>query len=161
MLRNRLGAYSVYLTYSAAFALFSSVVWTVNLVYQVDRVGLSPFQIVLIGTALELSYFLFEVPTGIVADVYSRRLSVIAGTVMVGAGFVVMGAVPAFGTMLISQIICGIGFTFLSGAQEAWIADEIGEERARPAFLRGSQAATVGTLAGIPIAIGLDRKSVV
>ncbi|HEX5166877.1 MAG TPA: MFS transporter [Thermomicrobiales bacterium] len=154
-MHQRLGAYAVYLIYSAAFALFASVTWTVNLVYQVDRVGLSPFQIVLIGTALELSYFLFEVPTGIVADVYSRRLSVIIGTFMLGAGFVLMGAVPEFGVMLLSQVICGIGYTLLSGAQEAWIADEIGEERARPAFLRGSQAATVGTITGIPIAIGL------
>ena len=155
MLRNRLGAYAVYLIYSAGFALFGSVVWTVNLVYQVERVGLNPFQIVLIGTALELSYFLFEVPTGIVADVYSRRLSVIIGTFMLGAGFIVMGAVPEFWVLLLSQVICGIGFTFLSGAQEAWIADEIGEERAGHAFVRGSQAATLGTIAGIPIAIGL------
>lgn len=155
VLRHRLGAYSVYLIYSAALALFSSIVWSVNLVYQVDRVGLNPFQIVLIGTALELSYFLFEVPTGIVADIYSRRMSVIIGTFMLGAGFIVMGAVPDFWVMLVSQVICGIGFTFLSGAQEAWIADEIGEQRAGPAFLRGSQAATVGSLIGIPIAIGL------
>jgi len=155
VLRQHLGAYSVYLIYSAAFALFSSVVWTVNLVYQVERVGLSPFQIVLIGTALELSYFLFEVPTGIVADVYSRRLSVIIGTFMLGAGFVVMGAVPNFWVMLLSQVICGIGFTFLSGALEAWIADEIGEHRAMNAFVRGSQVARIGSLAGIPIAIGL------
>lgn len=155
MARHRLGAYSVYLINSAALALFSSVVWTVNLVYQVDRVGLSPFQIVLIGTALELSYFLFEVPTGIVADVYSRRLSVIIGTFMLGAGFIVMGAAPDFWVMLLSQVICGVGFTFLSGAQEAWIADEIGEERAGAAFVRGSQAATAGAIAGIPIAIAL------
>lgn len=155
MLRNRLGAYAVFLIYSAGFALFSSVVWTVNLVYQVERVGLSPFQIVLIGTALELSYFLFEVPTGIVADVYSRRLSVITGTFMLGAGFIVMGAVPEFWVMLLSQVICGIGFTFLSGAQEAWIADEIGEERAGAAYIRGSQVARVGSIAGIPIAVAL------
>lgn len=155
MLRNRLGAYAVYLIYSAGFALFASVVWTVNLVYQVERVGLSPFQIVLIGTALELSYFLFEVPTGIVADVYSRRLSVIIGTVLLGAGFVVMGAVPVFWVLLLSQVICGIGYTFLSGAQEAWIADEIGEERAGQAFVRASQVGRVGSIAGIPIAIGL------
>ncbi len=155
MLRDRLGAYAVYLIYSAAFALFGSVVWTVNLVYQVEQVGLSPIQIVLVGTALELSYFLFEVPTGIVADVYSRRLSVIVGTFMLGAGFVVMGAVPEFWVLLLSQVICGIGFTFLSGAQEAWIADEIGEERAGHAYVRGAQVGTIGALVGIPIAIGL------
>lgn len=155
MLRNRFGAYAVYLIYSAGFALFNSVVWTVNLVYQVERVGLSPFQIVMVGTALELSYFLFEVPTGIVADVYSRRLSVIIGTFLLGGGFIVMGAVPEFWVLLLSQVICGIGFTFLSGAQEAWIADEIGEERAGQAYLRGSQVGRAGSIAGIPIAIGL------
>ncbi|MGH9174684.1 MAG: MFS transporter, partial [Vicinamibacterales bacterium] len=154
-MRNRLGAYAVYLINSAGFALFASVVWTVNLVYQVERVGLSPLQIVLIGTALELSYFLFEVPTGIVADVYSRRLSVIIGTFLLGAGFIVMGAVPEFWVLLLSQVICGIGFTFLSGAEEAWIADEIGEERAGHAYVRGSQVGRVGSLAGIPIAIAL------
>ena len=155
MLRHRLGAYAVYLILNGLLDLFNSVAWTVNLVYQVDRVGLSPFQIVLIGTALELSYFLFEVPTGIVADVYSRRLSVIIGYFLLGAGFVVMGAVPDFWVMLLSQVICGIGFTFISGAQEAWIADEIGEERAGRAYLRGAQAGTIGSLIGIPIAIGL------
>lgn len=155
MLRHRFGAYAVYLIYSAAFALFGSVVWTVNLVYQVEQVGLSPIQIVLVGTALELSYFLFEIPTGIVADVYSRRLSVIIGTFMLGGGFVVMGAVPEFWVLMLSQVICGIGFTFLSGAQEAWIADEIGEERAGQAYVRGAQVGTVGALVGIPIAIAL------
>ena len=155
MLRDRLGAYALYLIHIASFELFASVVWTVNLVYQVERVGLSPFQIVLVGTALELSYFLFEVPTGIVADVYSRRLSVIIGIFLLGSGFIVMGAVPEFWVLLLSQVICGIGFTFLSGAEEAWIADEIGEERAGHAYVRGAQVGRVGSLVGIPIAIVL------
>ena len=154
-MRDRVQAHPLYLIYSATLALFLSVIWTLNLVYQVETVGLSPFQIVLIGTVLELSYFLMEVPTGIVADLYSRRLSVIVGTLILGAGFVLMGAVPSFAVLLLSQVICGIGYTFLSGALEAWIADEIGEAAANNAFIRGSQAETLGTIIGIPIAIGL------
>jgi DHA3 family tetracycline resistance protein-like MFS transporter len=157
VLQHRLDAYRVYLILSAATALSLSIIWTLNLVYQVEEVGLSPLQIVLVGTVLELSYFLLEVPTGIVADVYSRRLSVIIGTVILGAGFIVMGAVPAFWVLLVSQIICGIGYTFISGATEAWIADEIGEENAGRAFLRGAQAETAGTIAGIPLAVVLGN----
>ena len=46
------------------FAAFS----TVNLVYQATVVGLNPFQLVLVGAVLESTTFIFEVPTGIVAD---------------------------------------------------------------------------------------------
>ena len=56
-------------------------------------VGLSPLQMVLVGTILEISAFVFEIPTGIVADLYSRRVSVIIGFALVGIGFSVQ-AVP-------------------------------------------------------------------
>lgn len=155
MLRDRFGALRVYLIYSGSLALFMSLAWTVNLVYQVETVGLNPLQIVLIGTALELTYFLFEVPTGVVADMYSRRLSVIIGTFLLGAGFVIMGSVPSFEVLLLSQVVCGIGYTFLSGAEEAWIADEVGEERAGGVFVRGAQASQIGGLIGIVLAVVL------
>ena len=57
-------------------SLLFTVIVTVNLVYQATVVGLSPLQMILVGTVLETVSFLFEVPTGIVADVYSRKLSV-------------------------------------------------------------------------------------
>lgn len=155
MLRDRLGALRVYLIYSGALSLFLALAWTVNLVYQVQTVGLNPLQIVLVGTALELTAFLFEVPTGIVADTYSRRLSVIIGTFLLGAGFVIMGSVPIFEVLLLSQVVCGIGYTFLSGAEEAWIADEVGEERAGAVFVRGAQARQVGSLIGVAAAVAL------
>ena len=46
-----------------------SMISTASMVYQIHRVGLNPLQLVLVGTTLELSVFLFEVPTGVVADV--------------------------------------------------------------------------------------------
>jgi len=130
-------------------ALFFAAIVTVNLVYQATVVGLNPLQLVLAGTLLELTSFLFEIPTGIVADLYSRKLSVIIGVILVGIGFMVEGLNPTFAAVLAAQIIWGIGYTFISGAREAWIADEIGEKYAGQAFMKGQLAAQAGTFAGI------------
>ncbi len=143
---HKADAYRLYLWMSAASSFFFTLVFSVNMVYQVQTIGLSPLQLVLVGTTLETSIFLFEIPTGIVADVYSRRLSIIIGFVLVGLGFVVEGSIPAFGAVLVSQVLWGIGYTFTSGAQEAWITDEIGEERIGRVFMRASQ---IGSLLGI------------
>lgn len=126
---RRLSSYAVYLILSGATAFFFAVFGTLSLVYRFQTAGLSPFQLVLIGTVLELSVFIFEVPTGIVADLYSRRRSVIIGMFLVGAGFVLEGLFPIFATMLLAQVIWGIGITFESGPKEAWIADELGAGR--------------------------------
>ena len=137
-----------------------TLVFTLNLVYQATIVGLSPMQLVLVGTLLEAVCFLFEIPTGIVADLYSRRLSVLIGMFLVGAGFIVEGSIPTFAAVLACQVLWGIGATFLSGAVEAWITDEVGDERVGQVFLRGTQVGLVGTMAGILGAVALGWSSV-
>src|SRR5258708_60308 len=125
-------------------------------VYRVQVVGMTPLQLVLVGTVLEITCFTFEVPTGVVADTYSRRLSVVLGFILIGAGYALEGLVPSFIISLLAQVIAGIGYTFISGATEAWITDEIGQEKAGKAFLRSSQfgsfAGIVATLIGIGLA---------
>ncbi|MBI1258830.1 MAG: MFS transporter [Chloroflexi bacterium] len=148
-------AYRVYLILSGVSSLLFSLIFTLNLVYQAQVVGLTPLQLVLVGTTLETSAFLFEIPTGIVADLYSRRLSVIIGFFLIGIGFTIEGSLPFFAAVLANQVIWGIGSTFTSGALEAWIVDEVGEERIGPVFLRGSQAGQVGGIAGILISVAL------
>ncbi|MBZ0286809.1 MAG: MFS transporter, partial [Anaerolineae bacterium] len=152
---HKLDAYRVYLLMSGASALFFTLVFSVNMVYQVQTVGLTPLQLVLVGTTLEISCFLFEVPTGIVADVYSRRLSVIIGFALIGAGFMVEGLIPTFAAILVSQVLWGIGYTFTSGAKQAWITDEIGEERVGRAFMRGSQIGNIAGIIATIIGVGL------
>lgn len=154
---NPLKVYSV-LRFTSA--LLFSVIVTVNLVYQATIVGLNPLQLVLVGTMLETVSFLFEVPTGIVADVYSRKLSVMIGLLLIGLGFAVEGLFPYFGAVLLAQVIWGIGFTFVSGAREAWIADEIGEEKAGKAYSKGSQMSLVGSLIGIGISMALANINI-
>ena len=85
-----------YYAYNGAWAFLSALTFTLSMVYYVRDAGLDPLQMVLVGTTLELACFLFEVPTGLVADLYSRRLSIIIGVALIGAGFLLQGLVPAF-----------------------------------------------------------------
>ncbi len=150
-----LEARAVYLILVGVSSFAFALIFTVNLVYQAETVGLNPLQLVLVGTTLETVAFLCEVPTGVVADVYSRRLSVIIGTVLVGVGFVIEAAMPVFAAALLAQVIWGLGSTFTSGAQEAWLADEVGEERAGVIYLRAAQAGALGDLLGIGASVAL------
>ena len=68
-------AYRGYLTLGASSAFFFSTYSTLSAIYRIQEAGLD--HLVLVGTAFELSTFLFEVPTGVVADTISRRRSVI------------------------------------------------------------------------------------
>jgi DHA3 family tetracycline resistance protein-like MFS transporter len=146
---------TVYLILQFGTALFFSLIFTVSQLYYVTIVGMNPLQLVLAGTILEATVFVFEIPTGVLADVKSRRLSVIIGYALIGVGFVVEGTFPRFWTIALAQVLWGFGYTFTSGATEAWIADELGEERAGEAYLRGAQAARAGALVAIPISVAL------
>lgn len=129
-------------------SFFFGMMFVVLGVYYVTVVELNPLQLVLVGTTVETTIFLFEVPTGVLADIYSRRLSVIIGDVVIGIAYVVQGALSFFGGILLAQVLWGIGETFVSGAFDAWIADEIGEEKAGRVYLRASQVGMFGGMAG-------------
>ncbi len=132
-----MGAWTAYLILTGASSFSFALVFTVNLLYQVQTVGLSPLQLVLVGTMLEAVIFAGEVPTGVVADVTGRRRSITIGLALTGVGFVVEGLFPIFAAILLALVLWGIGITFTSEAQEAWVADELGVERAGAAYPRG------------------------
>ncbi len=146
---KKLRAYPVFLILEGAGAFLFSMIFAASSIYQVTEAGLSPLQLVLVGTILEASIFLFEVPTGIVADIYSRRMSIIIGYFLIGLGFILEGSIPQFIPILIAQVLWGVGYTFTSGATQAWITDEIGEAAANRAFLRSNQIGQSAALLGI------------
>jgi len=152
-------SYNFYIGSRIWYAICWSSMITVNLVYMVEVAGLDPLQMVLVGTVLEASVFLFEVPTGVVADVVSRRLSVIVGYAIMGAGFGMIVIWPTFEMILLSQVIWGFGYTFTSGAYAAWLTSEIGVGRANAAFLRGSQLGHITSFFGIIAAVALAHIS--
>lgn len=129
--------------------------WTVAAVYFVLEVDLNPLQLVLLGTIMEVFVFLFEVPTGVVADTYGRRRSLILGWLLMGSTLIVTGLVPSFPVMLAAAALWGVGATFTSGAYEAWITDEVGADHVGRAFLRGSQFAYLGALLGIGASVAI------
>lgn len=154
-LPERPNAYPIYLLYCTLVALLRYIHHTTAAVYYVTTVGLSPLQLVLVGTTLMGVILVSEVPTGVIADVFSRRLSVIIGTALIGAGFLIEGLIPTFAAILVTQVVWGVGITFTSGALEAWIADEQAERTLDVVFVRGAQAGNLGALAGIIISVAL------
>ncbi len=155
ILKRSFSASTVYLIYSGASSFFFALIVTVNLVYQLEIAKLNPLQLVLVGTALETVCFLCQVPTGVLADVYSRRLAVILGTLITGIGFVVEGSIPLFAAIVLGQALFGIGSSLADGAEQAWIADEVGEERVGRIFLLSSQIGLLGGLVGALVSVGL------
>jgi len=156
----KLNARFVYLFIEFSVSAFFSMMFVVTSLYEATVAGLTPVQLILVGTTLEISAFLFEVPTGIVADVYSRRLSIIIGYILMGMGFLVEGFFPSFLPILLAQVIWGLGYTFTSGATQAWISDEIGEEDANKLFLRATQVGLFASLLGMGSAILIGVNNV-
>ncbi len=115
----RINAYRLYLIMGAVSSLLSGMIFTVLAVYFVQTVGMNPLQLVLVGTVVEVTILLFEVPTGIVADAYSRRLSVIIGFALIGVCYLVQGKVPIFAVIIAAEIVRGIGETFLKSHAKA------------------------------------------
>src|SRR5829696_6352253 len=129
---DNLRAYPIYLGIRGSFAFFFTLWATVAAVYRIEVVHLDPLRLVLLGTALEVAVFLFEVPTGVFADTYGRRWSVITGCILMGWGFV---------------------YTFISRALEAWIADEDPDRDLGRVYLREEQADYIGSFVGIPASV--------
>jgi MFS family permease len=140
---------------TAGSALGDTLVWTLAPVYFVTVVGMSPLQLVLVGTFMELTIFVCEVPTGIVADVVSRKLSIVIGYLVMGAAIVFCGAVAQPWAVMVAWAVWGFGYTFTSGATDAWLADEIGVDNVRPVYLRSAQIGRVVALVAIGGSVAL------
>ncbi|MCR8641029.1 MFS transporter [Paenibacillus sp. N1-5-1-14] len=163
---KKLQAKQVYITMEFMVSFISATMFTTYMVYMMITLGFNPLQLLLIGMVLELTVLVFEGITGVVADIYGRRRSVIIGMFVLGVGFVIEGCAlwlgegnvlfGAFGWVLISQLFFGIGWTFTSGADTAWIVDEVGEEHIGTLFLQTKRIGLIGTLLGIGFSVGLS-----
>jgi MFS transporter, DHA3 family, tetracycline resistance protein len=145
----------IYLLTRGVRAFVGALIITTLTVYYVTDVGMGPFELVLAGAVFEAAILLCELPTGVVADTYSRRLSVILGVAIFGAGLLLMGLVPVLAAVLVANVVAGVGDTFMSGATEAWLAGELGEDAAGPAYVRGAQLDHAAGIAGMAGSVAL------
>src|SRR5436190_7360861 len=153
---TRLPATPVY--YGLSFGLRMPT-WVVMAVYLVRELHLSPLQLVLMGTAMEAAVFLFEIPTGVVADTYSRRLSLVIGYLGTGAAWIAVGLVTAPWLIIALWGFWGFAYTFTSGAEQAWITDEVGVDRVGGVFLRAARFGQAGAVLGLLIQVAVGTFS--
>jgi MFS transporter, DHA3 family, tetracycline resistance protein len=139
--------------------LLSMPTWVAMAVYLVSVLHFSPLQLVLMGTAMEAAVFLCEVPTGVVADTYSRRLSLIVGYLGMGLAWMLVGVFSAAWAIIALWALWGVSYTFTSGAYEAWISDEIGVEKVSRVFLKGARISYAGAVVGLVLQVGLGVLS--
>ena len=147
----------VYLVLEGVTALLQTATWTTAAIYFINAAHLGPLQLVLLGTVMEASIFVFEIPTGVMADTAGRRRSIVTGTLVMGVALVLNGAIPKFPALLASEALWGLGETFTSGATAAWLAGEVGDRAAGGLFLRAAQYRRLAGAAGIGLAVGLGN----
>jgi MFS family permease len=108
--------------------LAASFIWGINTIFLLDA-GLSNLEAFAANAFFTAGMVFFEVPTGIVADTVGRRASYLLGTLTLTAStllYVVLWQVEApFWQWAIVSLLLGLGFTFFSGAVEAWLVDAL------------------------------------
>jgi MFS family permease len=144
-----------YLLITGLFTLSASVIWGVNTLFLLDA-GLNIFEVFVANAVFTAGMALFEVPTGVVADTRGRRLSFLLSEAVLLVGTLAYVGVAAIGGGVVmfslAGIILGLGYTFYSGAVEAWLVDALRtsgfKEELDPVFARGAMVAGVATLIG-------------
>ncbi|MGA7098029.1 MAG: MFS transporter, partial [Acidimicrobiia bacterium] len=117
-----------YLVLMSLQTLAASLIWGINTLFLLDA-GLSLTEAFVANAAFTAGMVLFEVPTGVVADTFGRRVSFILGAatlLVTTAAYLGLWYVEAgiWWWILVSALI-GLGFTFFSGATEAWLVDAL------------------------------------
>ena len=119
-----------YLTLTLLNTLAASFIWGVNTLFLLDA-GLDNTEAFAANAAFTLGMVLFEVPTGVVADTRGRRFSFLLGTVTLLVSTLLywwMWQVRApFAGWVLASVLIGLGFTFFSGATEAWLVDALAD----------------------------------
>ena len=144
-----------YYTVTSSRSFFIQMVFTLNAIYYVTQADLNALQLVLIGTIMEISVLLFEMPTGLYADHFGRKRSLALGTLVIGLAHILEGSTPEFWAIAIASAMWGIGWTFISGAEQAWIADELDGKELDSVFLKGAQYSSFARFTAILASVGI------
>jgi MFS family permease len=141
------------------YTLAASLIWSVNTLFLLEA-GLSIGEVFIANAAFSAGMVLFEIPTGVVADTLGRRTSYLLSVAVLGATTLLylLAATANSGLVVFAgvSVLMGLGFTFYSGAREAWLVDGLQtfppDKALDSVFARGQQvsgvAMFVGTISG-------------
>jgi MFS family permease len=148
-----------YLTLMLFNTLAASLIWGINTLFLLDA-GLNNTQAFAANAFFTFGFMVFEIPTGVVADLRGRRASYLLGVITLSLStllylFMWYKSAP-FWAWALSSILLGLGFTFFSGAVEAWLADALAhsgyKEQLESVLAKGEivegAAMLVGSVAG-------------
>ena len=144
-----------YYVLTAGNTLAASLIWGINTIFLLDA-GLTNFEAFAANACFTAGMVLFEIPTGVVADRWGRRVSFLCGTLTLAATtglYVLLWQLHSvFVWWAIISALLGLGFTFFSGATEAWLVDALAATRfdgqLESVFARGQVVIGVMTLSG-------------
>src|SRR3712207_1096168 len=148
-----------YLTLLLGNTLAASFIWGINTLFLLDA-GLSNLEAFAANAFFTAGMVIFEVPTGVIADTVGRRASYLLGTLTLAVSTVLYWLMwlwqAPFWAWAVVSVLLGLGFTFFSGAVEAWLVDALRasgyEGGLEPVFARGvvvsGFAMLLGSVAG-------------
>ena len=117
-----------YFTLAGLYTLSAALIWGVNTLFLLDA-GLSFFEVFVANAAFSAGMVVFEIPTGVIADTLGRRLSFLLSVSVLAATtflYVALAQVDAgVVAFAVVSVFMGLGFTFYSGAMEAWLVDAL------------------------------------
>jgi MFS family permease len=144
-----------YLVIHGLFTMSASLIWGINTLFLLDA-GLSIFEVFIANAVFTAAMALFEIPTGVVADTRGRRASFLLSEATLAVGTIAYVGVAAIdGGLLLfcaAGAILGLGYTFYSGAVEAWLVDALKatgyEEELDGVFARAQIVASIAMIIG-------------
>jgi Major Facilitator Superfamily. len=145
-----------YLSVYTLFTLASSLIWAINTVFLIREGGLTIFQVMVVNAVFTVGQVVFEVPTGVVADTIGRRASLLICMVILAISTLLYVLTPVWGWgiwgFIGASALLGLGFTFETGALDAWLVDALdatGSVRPKErVFSWGQMASGSGMLVG-------------
>ena len=131
---------------------FNLVMPTIVLFYQDTGMGMQ--EILFLKAIYSITIVIFEIPSGYCADVWGRKKTLIAGSILGALGFVIYSSNTLYLGFAVAEIILGLGHSFISGADAAMLYDTLKSEKKAASYLKHEGRITAGgnfaeALAGI------------
>ncbi len=128
---------------------------SVAMLFYLDWAKLDYTRSFILEAAFALEVVLLDIPTGVIADKFGRKVSLISGGLFSGLGFLLFGLVNNYAVFFIANFICAVGMALFSGADRAILFDTLlqygKEKESRSFFSRSDAFGTIGMLAAFPI----------
>lgn len=145
-----------YLIVSTLFTLASALIWAINTIFLIRVGGLSLFEVMIVNAIFTVGQMVFEIPTGVVADTIGRKASLLLCMITLVISTLLYVLTPVWGLgiwgFIAASAIIGLGFTFQTGALDAWLVDALDgtgwEKPKEKVFAWGQMASGGGMLVG-------------